>query len=49
MTFGSRIRELRQAKNLTLRDVAKKVKVTFTYVSKIENQSFRSGNSPATR
>jgi len=37
MTFGERIRELRKAKNLTLRDVAKKVKVNFTYISKIEN------------
>jgi transcriptional regulator with XRE-family HTH domain len=43
MTFGERIRELRQVKNLTLRDLAKKVRVTFTYLSKIENQklSFR--------
>jgi transcriptional regulator with XRE-family HTH domain len=30
MTFGSRILELREAKNGTLRDVAKKVKVLFT-------------------
>jgi transcriptional regulator with XRE-family HTH domain len=47
MTFGSRIRELRQAKNLTLRDVAKKVKVTFTYVSKIENQKLSYGEFPS--
>src|SRR5271157_4170 len=47
MTFGSRIRELRQAKNLTLRDVAKKVKVTFTYVSKIENQKLSFGEFPS--
>ena len=37
MTFGERIRELRKAKNLTLRDVAAKVDINFTYLSKIEN------------
>jgi transcriptional regulator with XRE-family HTH domain len=47
MTFGTQIRELRQAKNLTLRDVAKKVKVTFTYVSKIENQKLSFGEFPS--
>src|SRR5260370_38308934 len=47
MTFGSRIRELRQAKNLTLRDMAKKVKVTFTYLSKIENQKLSFGEFPS--
>src|SRR2546421_8772737 len=47
MMFGSRIRELRQAKNLTLRDVAKKVKVTFTYLSKIENQKLSFGEFPS--
>ncbi len=47
MTFGGRIRELRQAKHLTLRDVAKKVKVTFTYVSKIENQKLSFGEFPS--
>src|SRR5262245_61008025 len=47
MTFGSRVRELRQAKSLTLRDVAKKVKVTFTYLSKIENQKLSFGEYPS--
>ena len=47
MTFGARIRELRQAKNLTLRDVAKKVRVTFTYLSKIENQRLSFGDFPS--
>ena len=47
MTFGSRIRELRHAKNLTLRDVVKRVKVTFTYVSKIENQKLSFGEFPS--
>jgi HTH-type transcriptional regulator, competence development regulator len=37
MIFGERIRELRKAKNLTLRDLAAKVDINFTYLSKIEN------------
>ena len=37
MTFGDRIRELRKAKNLTLRDVAGDADINFTYLSKIEN------------
>src|SRR5438552_3059333 len=37
MTFGEKVRELRQAKRLTLRDVASKVAINFTYLSKIEN------------
>jgi HTH-type transcriptional regulator, competence development regulator len=47
MTFGGRIRELRQAKELTLRALAKMVKVTFTYVSKIENQKLSIGEFPS--
>ena len=47
MIFGTRIRELRQEKNLTLRDVAKKVRVTFTYLSKIENQKLSFGEFPS--
>ena len=47
MTFGGRIRELRQAKELTLRALAKIVKVTFTYVSKIENQKLSFGEFPS--
>jgi transcriptional regulator with XRE-family HTH domain len=47
MTFGERIRELRKARNLTLRDVASKVKVNFTYVSKIENHKLDFGEYPS--
>jgi transcriptional regulator with XRE-family HTH domain len=47
MTFGQRIRELRKAKNLTLRDVAGKVKVNFTYLSKIENHRLDFGDYPS--
>ncbi|WP_044302659.1 helix-turn-helix domain-containing protein [Rhodopirellula sallentina] len=37
-TFGKRIRELRRAKSLTLRELAPEVNVGFTYLSKIENE-----------
>lgn len=47
MTFGERVRELRKAKNLTLRDVAKKVNVNFTYLSKIENHKLDFGDYPS--
>ena len=41
------LRELRQVKNLTLRDLAKEVRVTFTYLSKIENQKLSFGEYPS--
>lgn len=47
MTFGSWIRELRQAKALTLRRLADEVQVTFTYVSKIENGKLSFGEFPS--
>lgn len=37
MRFGERVRQLRHKKGLTLRDLARKVGVDFTYLSKIEN------------
>jgi PAS domain S-box-containing protein len=36
VTFGQRIRELRQAKGLTQRDLAKKAGISYAYVSKLE-------------
>jgi transcriptional regulator with XRE-family HTH domain len=47
MKFGQRIRELRQARNMTLRDLAKSVSVTYTYLSKIENQRLSFGEYPS--
>ncbi|MDP9316958.1 MAG: helix-turn-helix domain-containing protein [Chloroflexota bacterium] len=37
MDFGSKVRELRLAKRLTQRDFADRLKVDFSYISKIEN------------
>ena len=36
MTFGQRIRELRQARGLTQRELAKKAGISYAYVSKLE-------------
>ncbi len=37
MRFGERLQELRKAKGYTLRDLAARVGVGFTYLSKAEN------------
>lgn len=37
MDFGSHIRELRKARGVSLRDLAERIKIDFTYLSKIEN------------
>lgn len=49
MTFGETIRDLRKKKQLTLRDLAAKVGVGFTYISKIENHKLEEGHSPSER
>jgi HTH-type transcriptional regulator, competence development regulator len=46
MTFGGRVRQLRKAKGLTLRDLAPRVGVGFTYLSKIENGRLDFGDFP---
>ena len=47
MGFGERIRELRQAKNLVQRTLGEMVGVSFTYVSKIENEKLDFGDYPS--
>jgi transcriptional regulator with XRE-family HTH domain len=37
MAFGVRVRELRKAQGLSQRDLAERVGIDFTYLSKIEN------------
>lgn len=37
MTFGETVKKLRKQKRITQRDLAKKLRINFTYVSKIEN------------
>lgn len=47
MIFGERIRELRKTKNLSQRGLAEKVGVSFTYISKIENEKLDFGDYPS--
>ena len=47
MPFGQRVRQLRRDKGLTLRDLAPKVGVGFTYLSKVENGRLEFGDYPS--
>jgi transcriptional regulator with XRE-family HTH domain len=47
MTFGKRIRELRHGKEWSLRDLASKVDVGFTYLSRVENERLNFGDYPS--
>jgi len=46
-TFGQRVRQLRKAKNLGQRPLAAKIGVSFTYVSRIENENLDFGQYPS--
>lgn len=47
MTFGERVRELRKSKGMTLRELAPKVGVGFTYLSRVENGKLNYGDYPS--
>lgn len=47
MRFGERVRELRHAKGWSLRDLAEKVDVGFTYLSRVENERLNFGDYPS--
>lgn len=47
MTFGERIRELRHERGWTLRTLAAKVEVGFTYLSRVENGRLNFGDYPS--
>lgn len=47
MRFGERVRHLRLEKKLGQRGLAKHVGVTFTYISKIENEKLDFGDYPS--
>jgi HTH-type transcriptional regulator, competence development regulator len=47
MRFGEKIRELRKAKNLGQRALAERVEISFTYLSKIENEKLDFGDYPS--
>ena len=47
MTFGQRVRELRHAKEWSLRDLAAKVDVGVTDLSRVENERLNFGDYPS--
>lgn len=47
MKFGDRIRDLRKAKNLSQRALGDLVGVSFTYISKVENEKLDFGDYPS--
>src|SRR5580698_9333944 len=47
MTFGERIRQLRKGKGLSLRALAAKVGVGFTYLSRVETGRMTYGDYPS--
>jgi len=47
MTFGERVRQHRHAKEWSLRDLAAKVGVGFTYLSRVENERLNFGDYPS--
>jgi len=47
MRFGEKIRELRKGKNLGQRALADLVGVSFTYISKVENEKMDFGDYPS--
>lgn len=46
-TFGMRVRQHRHAKGWSLRDLAEKVGVGFTYLSRVENERLNFGDYPS--
>lgn len=47
MKFGERVRELRKAKNWSLRELSGLVGVGFTYLSRVENERLNYGDYPS--
>ena len=47
MKFGQRIRNLRTAASLTQREVATRLGVSVTYISKVENEKLHFGDYPS--
>ena len=45
-TIGQRIRELRKARNLTQRELADRIGINFTYLSRIENDRLDADQTP---
>ena len=47
MHFGAKVRELRKGKKLTQRKLSLLLGVSFTYISKVENEKLHFGDFPS--
>lgn len=47
MQFGERVRQLRTQRGLTQRDLAESMRVSDTYISKVENENLHFGDYPS--
>lgn len=47
VTFGKRIRELREERGLSLRELARTIGIDPTYLSRVENDALPAGQFPA--
>ena len=47
MQFGERVRELRKSKELTQRQLAHRLGVSFSHISKVENERLHFGDFPS--
>lgn len=47
MNFGQRVRELRQSHSLTQLDLANRLNVSMSYISKVERGHLQSGDYPS--
>ena len=47
MTFGERVRDLRNECEMTQRELAERLDVTISYISKVENRKLHHGDFPS--
>lgn len=47
MRFGPRVREIRRQRQLTQRELATRLGVSFSYISKVENEKLHFGDYPS--
>ena len=47
MQFGQRVRAIRKSKDLTQRQLAHRLGVSFSYISKVENERLQFGDYPS--
>lgn len=47
MRFGNRVRDLREARKLTQKELAERLGVSVSYISKVENEKLHFGDFPS--